>query len=98
MDFMGIGFGELIVIMAIALLILGPQRLARTARSAGKMARQVRQMGGEFTSALMEEAEDGSTAGPVGKVVREVRQVGGELTRALLDEAKDDSRSDKPKG
>ncbi|MEK7848682.1 MAG: twin-arginine translocase TatA/TatE family subunit [Chloroflexota bacterium] len=63
MDFMGIGFGELIVIMAIALLILGPQRLARTARSAGKMVREVKEMGGEFTRSLLDETKDESGTG-----------------------------------
>jgi Tat protein translocase TatB subunit len=58
MDLMGIGPPELLVVMVIALLILGPQRLARTARSAGKMVREMRQLGGEFTRALMDEAED----------------------------------------
>lgn len=58
MDFLGIGPPELLVVMVIALLILGPQRLARTARSAGKMVREMREMGGEFTRTLMDEAED----------------------------------------
>ncbi|MDP6100216.1 MAG: twin-arginine translocase TatA/TatE family subunit [Dehalococcoidia bacterium] len=55
---MGIGPPELLVVMVIALLILGPQRLARTARSAGKMVREMKEMGGEFTRALLDEAED----------------------------------------
>ena len=55
---MGIGPPELLVVMVIALLILGPQRLARTARTVGKMVRQMKEMGGEFTRALLDEAED----------------------------------------
>lgn len=58
MDLMGIGPPELMVVMVIALLILGPKRLARTARSAGKKVREMRELGGEFTRALLDEAED----------------------------------------
>lgn len=58
MDFMGVGPPELLVVMVIALLVLGPRRLARTARFAGRKVREMRDLGGEFTRALLDEAED----------------------------------------
>ena len=58
MEFMGVGPTELLVVMVLALLVLGPQRLTQFARSAGRLVRQMREMGGEFSRALMDEAED----------------------------------------
>lgn len=37
MDFFGIGPLELLVIVVVALLVLGPEKLTNTARSVGKM-------------------------------------------------------------
>ncbi|XBB68062.1 sec-independent translocase [Nocardioides sp. WV_118_6] len=39
----GIGFGEIIVIAFIAVLVFGPDRLPEVARQAGKLVRQMRQ-------------------------------------------------------
>ncbi len=55
---MGVHPYELLVVMVIALLVLGPRRLARTARSAGKKVREMRELSVEFTRALLDEAED----------------------------------------
>ena len=42
MDLFGIGPLELLVVLVIALLVLGPERMVRTARSAGKTIRRIR--------------------------------------------------------
>jgi sec-independent protein translocase protein TatB len=42
MNIFGIGGNELIVILLLAAIILGPERLARTARAAGKFTRGVK--------------------------------------------------------
>ena len=42
MDFFGIGTNELLVILVLAAVILGPERLARTAREIGKLARNLK--------------------------------------------------------
>mgnify|MGYP001270299774 CR=1 FL=1 len=42
MDIFGIGGNELVVILLLAAIVLGPERLARTAREAGKFIRNVK--------------------------------------------------------
>lgn len=39
----GIGFGELAVIMLLAIIVFGPDKLPEVARQAGQMVRQLRQ-------------------------------------------------------
>lgn len=38
----GIGFQELLIIMVVALIVLGPQRLPEVARSLGKFYREIK--------------------------------------------------------
>lgn len=59
MEFFGVGGPELLAILVIALLVLGPQRLVRFAKKGGRMVRSFREMTGELTRALSEEAEEG---------------------------------------
>jgi sec-independent protein translocase protein TatB len=40
--FFGIGMNELIVIFLLAAIVLGPERLARVAREAGKLIRNLK--------------------------------------------------------
>jgi sec-independent protein translocase protein TatB len=42
MDILGIGGNELIVILLLAAIVLGPERLARSAREIGKFVRNVK--------------------------------------------------------
>lgn len=77
MDFLGVGSPELLLILVIAFLILGPGRIARTARSVGKAVRGLRNTTAEFTRALTEEDP--------GKAVRELRDTTSKLTRTLTE-------------
>ncbi len=51
MDIFGIGGLELLVIMLLAVIVLGPERLARVAREAGKLVRNFK----AYFSALNDE-------------------------------------------
>ena len=42
MDLFGIGTNELVVIFLLAAIVLGPERLARMAREAGKLIRNLK--------------------------------------------------------
>jgi len=42
MDIFGIGGNEIIVILVLAAIVLGPERLARSAREIGKFIRNVK--------------------------------------------------------
>lgn len=56
MDFLGIGTNELLVILLLAAIVLGPERLARVARQAGKFIRNLKtyfsSLSGELKSEL----------------------------------------------
>jgi sec-independent protein translocase protein TatB len=51
----GIGFPELIVIMIVALLVVGPAKLPELARSLGKALQEFRRMADEVKETINEE-------------------------------------------
>jgi sec-independent protein translocase protein TatB len=55
MEILNIGFGELVVILIIALLVFGPERLPEIARQVGRVMRQVRSMSDDVQRAIMSE-------------------------------------------
>ena len=52
---MGIGTDELLLIMAIAFLVVGPGDLAKASRGLGKAYGQLRSLKNDFVTALDEE-------------------------------------------
>ncbi|MFQ5611145.1 MAG: twin-arginine translocase TatA/TatE family subunit [Anaerolineae bacterium] len=50
MDFLGIGIPELIVIVILALIFVGPRELPQLAQKAGKLLRDLRMMSQGFTT------------------------------------------------
>jgi sec-independent protein translocase protein TatB len=48
---LGIGMNELIIIFLFAVIVLGPERMARVAREAGKLIRNLK----NYTSSMMDE-------------------------------------------
>jgi len=55
MDFLGIGPLELIVILIIALIVVGPERLPQVAQSLSRTLRNLRDMSQEFSAELQRE-------------------------------------------
>ncbi len=55
MDFFGIGFGEVVLILIIALIVFGPGRLPEVARSLGRMSRNLKKMSSDLTTAVTKE-------------------------------------------
>jgi Tat protein translocase TatB subunit len=55
MEILNIGFGEMVVILIIALLVFGPERLPEIARQVGRFMRQVRSMSDDVQRAIMSE-------------------------------------------
>lgn len=78
MNFFGIGIPELMLILVIALIVFGPQRLPEIGRAIGKAVRDFREMSAGFTSEweeLSKEFEE--TASEVQREVKEVEsQIG----------------------
>lgn len=73
MDIFGIGANELIVILLLAGIILGPERLARTARELGKFIRNVKNYFGSFTDELKAELD----------ILDDIKDVKDELKKTL---------------
>jgi sec-independent protein translocase protein TatA len=55
MDFFGIGLGEVLLIVIIALIIFGPGRLPEIARTIGRMTHSLRKATSDFTTSLTKE-------------------------------------------
>ncbi len=57
MDVFGIGTNEQVVILVLAAVVLGPERLARTAREVGKLVRNVKGYFGSLSEELKTELD-----------------------------------------
>jgi TatA/E family protein of Tat protein translocase len=55
MDFFGIGPWEIVLILVLALIILGPGKLNETARTLGKIVRSIKRTSADFTAAVTRE-------------------------------------------
>ena len=96
MDLFGIGSTELMVALVLALLVLGPQKLVKFARTAGKALRRMRDMSGELTRSITdavgeEEEKPSAKESPdeKKKKVSPLQKMGDDITRALsLEEEK----------
>lgn len=60
MNFLGIGPGELLLILILALIIFGPRRLPEIGRALGKSIREFRQASEELTEQFREELQAAS--------------------------------------
>jgi Sec-independent protein translocase protein TatA len=61
MNFMGVGGLELLVILVLAMLVLGPGRLASTARTLGRLTRELRRGAEDLPGFLEELSADGAS-------------------------------------
>jgi sec-independent protein translocase protein TatA len=57
-NFLNIGPWEMMVILAIAILLIGPKRVMEIGRSIGRLTNQLRRMSGEFVGDLQTELEE----------------------------------------
>jgi sec-independent protein translocase protein TatA len=57
MDFFGMGTGEILLILVIAIIFLGPGKIVDFARTLGKWVRAVKRAGNDFTAAVTREVE-----------------------------------------
>ena len=58
MDFMGIGLGELLLILVIAFLAFGPAKMIEIGRSIGKTVRGFKKATGDLTSQFSKELDE----------------------------------------
>jgi len=57
MNFLGIGGWEILLILVVALILLGPQKLPETARKMGKYMRALKKASNDFTSTITREID-----------------------------------------
>ncbi len=62
MDFFGIGPGEVLVILIVALIIFGPERLADIGKTLGKTVHAFRRAASDLTTQVTKEIEEAKTA------------------------------------
>ncbi len=74
---LGVGFPELVLILVVALIVLGPQRLPEVARMLGRAYAQLRRASEEFQNtirqdlAALERQEDANRNKAVAQEIRE---------------------------
>lgn len=73
MNFMGMGPGELILVLIIAVIVLGPGKLPEVARALGKTMREFRSLTDGFQNELRKELD--STTSQVKKDMKPLRDV-----------------------
>ena len=57
MDFMAVGTSEVLMILLVALLVVGPNRVIEIGRTLGKIMRTVRKASFDLTSTVSKELE-----------------------------------------
>lgn len=91
MDFLGIGLPELVVILVLTLIVVGPRRLPETAAQVARTIRQIRQYSTGVTRELNEAVRElereyeelkGELKEAREEIRRETQSAGGELTAA----------------
>ena len=72
-----VGFSELLLIMALALIVLGPEKLPKVASQVGRWMGRARAMARQFRETLEEEVQLGETTQRQGNKPKSTRSGGG---------------------
>ena len=67
MDFFGIGGGEVILILVVAAVIVGPEKLVGIGRTLGNMANNLRKASSDLTTQVTRELEAEEKEKPPGQ-------------------------------
>jgi Tat protein translocase TatB subunit len=81
MEFFGMGFFEILIIMVVALLVVGPDKLPEYARKFGKVVRDIRKMTGNFTGEVTRSLD---LDGEVDELKRTAQEMRGALDEESL--------------
>ena len=97
MDFLGIGLPELILILLVAVIVVGPKRLPEVAAQLGRVVRQLRGYATDVTSQMRTELDE--LTKEYDEMRRELEEVKGTAQREIrsvtrqLDEATREPRA-----
>lgn len=86
-DFFGLGFGEVVLIIVIALIVLGPEKVPEIARGLGRMVRTFRQAASGFTSTITKELDEARKT--TSELAKDVTKEMVDASKATSDIAKD---------
>ena len=64
MDFFGMGMGEILLVLVVALIIWGPGRIAEIGRTLGKMVHALKKATFDLTAQITKEMEEGEKKRP----------------------------------
>ena len=62
MNFLGMGTMEILIVLLVAFLFLGPERMAGAARALGKMVGEVRRMTADLPELILDESDSAQPA------------------------------------
>ena len=65
MNFLGMGTPEILVVLLVAFLLLGPERMINAAKTLGKYAGEMRRMASEIPDLTLDGTERGYGDGPI---------------------------------
>jgi len=78
MDFFGIGLPELFIVLIIALIVVGPQRLPQMALKLGQIMRTLRMVTTQMVRSITEEVDQEKTEMDSG-IVQDVKEMVSEI-------------------
>lgn len=58
MDFFGMGIGEILLVLVVALIVWGPGRIAEIGKTMGKMVHNLKKATSDLTAQITSETED----------------------------------------
>lgn len=82
-----IGWGEFVVILVIALLVLGPDKLPQAARALGKAVRSVKKYINEATQELEEIDGVKDIKSDIAGIRKDLRTMGTDLEKSVAEDA-----------
>ena len=75
-----VGFAELFLLALIGLLVLGPERLPRVARTVGGFVRKARASWISLRNTIQSELDAADIAAPIKQAEKEFKQIGKDLS------------------
>ena len=81
MDFFGIGFGEVLLVIILILIIWGPKRLPQIARTLGKTVRALKKASFDLTTQVTKELDSEETESKTTNQLPKPRRVSNHETK-----------------
>jgi Tat protein translocase TatB subunit len=97
MGFSGIGIWEILLILIVALIVLGPRRLPEIARTLGRAVRAIKRASTDLTTTISRELEETKDKPPPSPP-KETKSQGAPSPVNKADTSGQDDHSTKPEG